>query len=95
MEVIRFSEETSVEVPFPYKRKIKVFLAPDKRDVPEIIFTQVIIDPHSKTDYHKHDRPELIIILSGEGKSICDGKEINIEHEMALWVRKSEMHQII
>ena len=95
MEVIKFSEETGVKVPFPYKREIKVLLAPDKRNVPEIIFTQAIIDPQSKTDYHKHDRPELIIILSGEGVSICDGKEINIEPEMALWVRKDEMHEII
>jgi mannose-6-phosphate isomerase-like protein (cupin superfamily) len=95
MEVIKFSEETGVNIPYPYKREIKVLLAPDKRDVPEIIFTQAIIDPNSKTDYHKHDRPELIIILSGKGISICDSKEVNIEPEMALWVRKDEMHQII
>lgn len=95
MEVIKFWEEEGEKIPSPYKREIKVFLAPDKRNVPEIIFTQAIIAPNSQTDYHKHDRPELIIILSGKGVSICEGEETQIKPEMALWARKGEMHQVI
>lgn len=95
MEVIKFWEEEGNKIPEPYKREIKVFLAPDKRNVPEIIFTQAIIAPRSKTDYHSHDRPELIIILSGKGVSICEGEETKIEPEMALWVRIGEKHQVL
>lgn len=95
MEVIKFWEEEGTKIPQPYEREIKVFLAPDKRDVPEILFTQAIIAPYSKTDYHKHDRPELIIVLSGEGTAVCEDEKTGIKPEMALWVRKNEMHQVI
>jgi mannose-6-phosphate isomerase-like protein (cupin superfamily) len=74
---------------------MKVMLAPDTRDVPEVTYSHVIINSGSKADYHKHDRPELIQILSGRGISVCEGREITIEPDMALWVRAGEMHQII
>jgi mannose-6-phosphate isomerase-like protein (cupin superfamily) len=95
MEIVRFWEEEGITIPEPYKRHIKVFLSPDKNNVNEISFHQAIIYPKSKTDYHKHDRPELIIILSGRGISICDEVKTFIEPDMALWVKTGEMHQII
>lgn len=95
MEVMRCWEEDGVTIPEPYKRHIKVMLAPDKRNVPEITYSHAIVYPRSKTDYHKHDRPELIQVLSGRGVSVCDGVETLIEPDMTLWVRAGEMHQII
>lgn len=94
MEVIKCWEEKSVDIPAPYSRHIKMMLAPDVRNVPEITFSHAIIDPGSQTDYHKHDRPELIMILSGRGIAVCDGKETPIEPDMALWAKAGEMHQI-
>ncbi|MFC1578554.1 cupin domain-containing protein [Thermodesulfobacteriota bacterium] len=95
MEVLRFWEEEGVTVPEPYKRHIKVMLAPDRRNAEEITFSQVLIYPESKTDYHAHDRPELIVVVSGRGKSICDGKEIGVQADMALWIKPGEKHQLI
>jgi mannose-6-phosphate isomerase-like protein (cupin superfamily) len=95
MEIIRCWEEEGMTIPEPYKRHLKVFLAPDKRSVSEITFSHAIIYPKSKTDYHKHDRPELIMVLSGRGVSICDGIETPLEPDMALWVKAGEMHQIV
>lgn len=95
MEVIKCWEEEGQTISEPYKRHIKVMLAPDTRNVPEITFSHAIIYPHSKTDYHAHDRPELILIVSGRGISVCDGKKIPIEPDMALWVKAGEMHQVI
>ena len=95
MEVVRFWEEEGVTVPKPYKRHIKIVLAPDKRNVEEITFSQVLIYPESKTDYHTHDRPELIVVVSGRGKSVCDGKEIRVQPDMALWIKPGEKHQLI
>jgi mannose-6-phosphate isomerase-like protein (cupin superfamily) len=95
MEVIKCWEEEGQTISEPYKRHIKVMLAPDKRNVPEITFSHAIIYPHSKTDYHTHDRPELILIVSGRGISVCDGEESPIEPDMALWVKAGEMHQVI
>ena len=95
MEVIRFWEEEGVTVPEPYNRHIKIVLASDKRNVEEITFSHVVIYPHSKTDYHSHDRSELIVVVSGRGKSICDGKEIRVQADMALWIKPGEKHQLI
>lgn len=70
-------------------------LASDRRDATEITFSQVLIYPESKTDYHSHDRSELIVVVSGRGKSICDGKEICVQPDMALWIKPGEKHQLI
>ena len=95
MEVLRFWEEEGITVPEPYKRHIKVMLASDRRDATEITFSQVLIYPESKTHYHSHDRSELIVVVSGRGKSICDGKEICVQPDMALWIKPGEKHQLI
>lgn len=94
MEIIKCWEEKGELIKEPFKRHIKLFLGPDKRDCPEINFTQAIIYPRYETDYHAHDRPELIYVVSGMGVSICERKEIPIEADMALWVRAGEMHQV-
>jgi len=95
MEIIKSWQEKGVDVPEPYRRHLKIVLAPDRRNVPEITFTFVYLHPHSRTDQHKHDRPELIIVLSGRGKSLCDGLETDLQPDMALWVQKGENHQLI
>lgn len=95
MEIIKSWQEEGVTIPAPYKRHLKIVLAPDRRNVPEITFTFAYIYPQSMTDYHKHDRPELIIVLSGRGKSVCGGVETELEPDMALWVQKDEMHQVV
>jgi len=95
MEIIKSWQEEGVTIPKPYKRHLKIVLAPDRRNVPEITFTFAYLYPQSMTDYHKHDRPELIIVLSGRGKTVCDGVETDLEPDMALWVQKDEMHQVV
>ena len=95
MELIRCWEEKGETIAEPYKRHIKVMLAPDNRNVPEITFSHAIIYPHSRTDYHKHDRPELILIMSGRGTLVCDGVKTPVEPDVALWVRAGETHQLI
>jgi mannose-6-phosphate isomerase-like protein (cupin superfamily) len=95
VEVIKCWEEPGETIQEPYKRHIKVMLAPDTRNVPEITFSHAIIYPKSRTDYHAHDRPELILIVSGRGVSVCDDIEMPVEPDMALWVKAGEMHQII
>jgi mannose-6-phosphate isomerase-like protein (cupin superfamily) len=97
MKVVKAWEENGVTIQEPYKRTIKTLFSPDedKGGIKELLFTHAIIYPHSQTDYHAHDRPELIYIVHGRGKSLCEGKEIPIETDMALWVPAGEKHQII
>jgi len=95
MKLVKAWEEKGVEVPEPYRRRVKVIFAPDKEGVQELTFSHAIIPPGSKTDYHAHDRPELIYIVSGEGICICEGKEIPVTGDMVMWVLAGEKHQFI
>ena len=94
MEIVKAWEEEGVKVEAPFARTIKVLFAPDRHDVNELTFTFALIEPHSMTDYHTHDRPELIYIVSGKGVSLCDGIECEIQPDVILWVRAGEKHQI-
>jgi len=95
MKLVRVWEEKGVEVPEPYRRRVKVIFAPDKEGVQELTFSHAIIPPGSKTDYHAHDRPELIYIVSGEGICICEGEEIPVTGDMVMWILAGEKHQFI
>ena len=95
MEVIRFWEEKGIASAEPYKRHVKVVLAPDRRDAKELTFGHVYIYPKSNSDYHKHDRNELVLVLSGRGTLICDNVKTPVEADMAILIRPGEMHQFI
>lgn len=94
MKLVRTWEEKGVTVPAPYARNIKVFFAPDKEGVEELTFTHALIYPESQTDYHTHDRGELIYIVSGRGIAVCEGVETPIEPDVALWIPAGEKHQM-
>ncbi len=95
MKLARAWEEPGVEIPAPYQRRIKVLFAPDKEGVNELTFSHAILPPGGRTDYHQHDRPELIYVVRGEGICIHDGAETPITEDVALWVPAGEQHQII
>ena len=65
MKLVKAWEEEGVKIPEPYARTIKVLLAPDKGGIEELTFSFALIDPDGQTDYHAHDRPELIYVVSG------------------------------
>ena len=95
MELVRCWEEEGVTIPEPYHRNIKFIFAPDKLGVPELGFQIVTLSPGGRTDYHKHDRPELIYVVDGQGRTVCDGVEHDVETDVVLWVRAEEVHQMI
>ena len=95
MKVAKAWEEPGVDVPAPHRRQIKVLFAPDKEGVDEVLFSLAILPPEGRTDYHRHDRPELIYVISGHGMCLCDGQETHIQEDVALWVLPGEQHQII
>lgn len=95
MELVKAWEEEGVEVPAPYARRIKVLFAPDKGGVKELTFSHAILPPSGCTDRHTHDRPELIYVVSGEGKCVNAAGETPITADVAMWVPAGEPHQII
>ena len=58
------------------------------------MFSHVVIPPGSGTDYHDHDRPELIYVISGEGVCVCEGQPVELSADTALWVLAGEMHEV-
>ncbi len=95
MEIVKAWEEEGVKIPAPYARTIKVLFAPDAHNVGELTFSFALIDPGGQTDYHTHDRPELIFVVSGRGVSICEGESFNVQGDVVLYVRAGEKHQMI
>lgn len=95
MKLVKAWEEPGVEIPAPYQRRIKVLFAPDKEGVEEVTFSHAILPPMGRTDYHAHDRPELIYVVLGEGICVHEGVETPITADMAMWVPAGESHQIV
>lgn len=95
MKIVNAWEEKGVEIPAPYRRQIKVLFAPDKEGVDELTFSHAILPPNGRTDYHVHDRPELIYVVSGSGVCVHEGQETMVKEDVALWVPTGEYHQLI
>ena len=95
MKIVKAWEEKGVEIPAPYRRQIKVLFAPDKEGVEELTFSHAILPPSGRTDYHVHDRPELIYVVSGTGVCVHEGQETIVQEDVALWIPKGEHHQLI
>ena len=94
MKLVRACEEAGVTIPDPYRRTIKILLAPDKGDVPEIMLSHVTIPPGGHTDYHDHDRPELIYVVAGTGTAKCEGEDVEIGPDTAMWILAGEKHEV-
>jgi mannose-6-phosphate isomerase-like protein (cupin superfamily) len=95
MKIVKAWEEKGVEIPAPYRRQIKVIFAPDKEGVEELLFSHAILPPNGRTDYHSHDRPELIYVVSGKGICVHEGEETPVQEDVAMWVPAGEPHQMI
>jgi mannose-6-phosphate isomerase-like protein (cupin superfamily) len=95
LKIVNAWEENGVEIPSPYRRQIKVLFAPDKEGVEELTFSHAILPAGGRTDYHLHDRPELIYVVSGKGICVHEGEETPIQEDVALWVPAGEHHQIV
>lgn len=95
MKLVRAWEEEGVLIENPYKRRIKVLFAPDKNGVNDLTFSFALIEKDSQTDYHTHDRGELIYIVSGKGVAVCDDKSYEVSPDVVIWVEKGEKHQMI
>jgi mannose-6-phosphate isomerase-like protein (cupin superfamily) len=95
MKLVKAWEEPGVQIPAPYSRCVKVLFAPDKEGVEELTFSHAILPPGGRTDYHMHDRPELIYVVTGQGLCVHEGSETPIVPDVAMWVVAGERHQII
>lgn len=94
MKVARAWEDEGMVINEPFERRIKVLMAPDKEDVKELTFSHALIPPGSETDYHVHDRGELIYIVRGRGIAVCEGEEMPVQEDVVMWIDAGERHQM-
>lgn len=94
MEHVVAGSATGIDVPAPNARSIQVLFAPDVRDVEELTFSLVQIKPGGGTDYHVHDRPELIHIVAGAGRAVVDDNEFDVGAGDVMYIRRGEWHKL-
>lgn len=92
--VVKPWEEKGYQVPNPYSRTIKHLFAPDWRGVEELTFSFAIIPAGSQTDKHKHNRGELIYVVTGRGQAIIGDEVYQIEPDVVFWVPREVKHQV-
>lgn len=95
MKIIRAWEESGVQVPKPFEREIKLLLGPDKGDVEEVRINIVKVPPGGRTNYHEHDRPEMIFVIDGEGICITEEGETPLSADTLIWAETGDPHQIV
>ena len=76
-------------------RLVKTIFSTEVNNINDVKFSAVSLGPNSKTDYHDHDRPELIYVISGKGILKYNDKEYIIKSDFAIWIEKAEFHQVI
>jgi len=94
MEHVKAGSVTGINVPEPYSRSIQVLYAPDVLGVDELTFSLVQIEAGGGTDYHVHDRPELIHIVAGVGHVVVDDFEFEVAAGDVLYIREGEWHRL-
>ncbi len=95
MKLVKAWEEQGVDIPAPYCRCLKVLFAPDKDGVEELTFSHALLPSNGRTDYHEHDRPEMIYVVTGSGTCLNEGEEVPITEDVVMWIPAGEKHQII
>jgi quercetin dioxygenase-like cupin family protein len=94
VEIAHRADEAGISVPPPYRRNIRVLLAPDRQSVSELTFTLVEIPAGSGTDEHTHDRLELIYIVEGRAIISCNGQPSSVSQDDVILVRSGELHRV-
>jgi mannose-6-phosphate isomerase-like protein (cupin superfamily) len=68
---------------------------PIRDKVPFSIFLEVF-EPGGKTPWHHHGHAhEMFLVLSGKGKSICNGEEIHVGPGESFIVRPGHDHEVV
>ncbi len=68
---------------------------PIRDNVPFSIFVEVF-EPGGKTPWHHHGHAhEMFYVLSGEGKSICNGEETAVKQGESFIVRPGHDHEVV
>lgn len=94
---ITYDKNNEIPVPAPYKRLMTTYLMPENAPV-ELPFSVHLCEwePGQQNDVHTHRlETEVMYVLSGNGKAICDGEEIALHPNGMLVACPGQEHVII
>jgi len=95
MPFVDFSNMKGTEVGKPFKRELKVVMSPDTdSSIRDFSFIYSTLAPHGGcTDFHSHDRGELMIFVSGSGRAWLDGEEYELKPGVAMYAPAGVEHK--
>jgi mannose-6-phosphate isomerase-like protein (cupin superfamily) len=89
-------EADYLATPPPYERHRQVLFSPKIQGVGSATIGTVTIPPAGKSDPHSHERSdEFWIVITGRGKVIADGNEVEVDPGMIAYAPAKSTHQIV
>ena len=93
MELFRSAEYIVKPNPEPGKRSTEQLL---EKKAENLVGMFVVLPPRSETPYHYHNKREsIMVILSGRGKELLEGKKVIIQAGDTLFIPSKEKHGIV
>ena len=93
MELFRAAEYIVKPNPEPGRRSTQQLL---EKKAENLVGVFVVLPPKSETPYHYHNRREsIMVILSGRGKELVEGKKVTIQAGDTLFIPAKEKHGIV
>ena len=85
-----------MEVPEPFKRKLKVLLSPALHEGLDSIAAGLTILPEGgRSDEHEHEEGEMFYVVHGSGRIKCGEEEEDLHEGTAVWSKPWTGHQLI
>ena len=93
MELFRAAEYIVKPNPEPGRRSTQQLL---EKKAENLVGMFVVLPPRSETPYHYHNKREsIMVILSGRGKELLEGKKVIIQAGDTLFIPSKEKHGIV
>ena len=95
MEILRIDDFVKTENPDPGERYRLDLITPEHK-AEKLSGFLAVLPAGKEVPYHYHEgRESLIIVISGEGVEICEGKEHPIKAGDVIYIPSAEKHGLI
>jgi len=93
MELFRASEYIVKPNPQPGKRSTEQLL---EKKAQSLVGMSIVMPPKTETPYHFHNKREsIMVILSGRGKELVEGRKVVIQAGDTLFIPAREKHGVV
>ena len=96
MIIVDEKSAPGMDVPEPFKRKLKVLLSPALHEGLDSIAAGLTILPEGgRSDEHEHEEGEMFYVVLGTGRIRVSDEEETLNEGTAVWVKPWTVHQLI